>query len=251
MAKEKTRKKSANENNEVLKPLDEDLRFKYIGFGVYSKPRKDFFKSPEEKQKYQQRVKEFYKSHYTPFKEFTEVGRNLFSTADRIVLTISSLLLIISAFLPWMSFKSSWVSLSFTGWISFFKVTEYLDVIRLFNPNLLLYVYFPAALSLLAFLFGILTLIMIYLPAKNKESYQARLKRILGLQWYPLAGWLAFFIISIVGISLPFGDWMAESYGVKAVGDTITIVTFASLSGVGVWLSIAGLVLNAAKANDL
>ena len=39
MAKEKTKKKAESGNNEVLKPLDEDTRFKYIGFGVYSKPK--------------------------------------------------------------------------------------------------------------------------------------------------------------------------------------------------------------------
>jgi len=251
MAKEKTKKKAESGNNEVLKPLDEDTRFKYIGFGVYSKPKKDFFKSEEEKKKYEKSVAEYNKTHFTPFKEFTEVKRNLLSTTDKTALTISSLILILSAFLPWMSFKTSWVSMSFSGWLGFFKASEYTDIIRLFNPNLLVYVYIPALLSLLAFIFGILTLIVLYMPAKTQEGHRARLKKILGLHWLPLTLWMAFFAVSIVGISLPFGEWMSENYGVKAIGDNIGIATFASLSGIGVWLSIAGLVLNAVKSNDL
>ena len=114
-----------------------------------------------------------------------------------------------------------------------------------------MYVYIPALLSLLAFIFGILTLIMLFLPAGTRESYQARLKKVLGLHWLPLALWMAFFVVSIIGVRLPFGEWMSESYGVRAIGDSITVVTFATLSGIGVWLSIAGLVLNAVKSNDL
>ena len=95
-----------------------------------------------------------------------------------------------------------------------------------------------------------MTLVMLWTPSKSFDAYLARLKRVMSLQWWPLAIWMAFFIYSIVGVSLPFGEWIAEHYGVEAVGNSVNIVTFAALSGIGVWMSIAGLILNSVKSND-
>jgi len=250
MAKQKTKKNSEAENNEPLKPLDEETRFRYIGLEVFGKSDKDFFTSDQEKKQHEKTVEEYQKKNFSPFRGCTAVNRNLLTQTDKIVFTISSLILIISAFMPWMSFKTNWVSLKFTGLLGFFQASQYTDIINMFNPKLMLFVYVPALMALLAFVFGVVTLIAIYLPAKSPEGLQNRLKTIMGLQWWPLAIWLAFFIVSIVGISLPFGEWMAESYGVKGVSNQVNIVTFTSLSGIGVWMSIAAFVMNSVKAND-
>lgn len=250
MAKEKVKQKEKPDNSEVEKPLDENLRFQYIGFDVYGKKAKDLFKTEAEKKHYEQSVAQYEKEHYSPFRGMTAVKRDLLTGTDRIVLTISSLVLIISAFLPWLSFETNWVSLKFNGLLGYFQASQYFDIINMFNPKLMLFVYVPVLFSLLALLFGVVTLIMLYMPTKNKETLLARLKRVMGLQWFVLAGWLAFFVVAIIGVQLPFGDWMAENYGLKGVGDSVTVVSFATLSGIGVWMSIAALVMNAVKSND-
>jgi len=245
----KPTKKKAERPAEPTK-LDEKDRFRYIGFDVYGGSPKEFFKTEAELEKHRKAVQEYSKGHTSTFRSFTAVNQELLPLSNKIVLTISSIVLIISAFLPWMTFKSSWVSLSFTGLTGFFSASQYTDYLKLFNPNLMVFVYVPAILALLAFLFGILTLIMLYLPSKSFEGYLARLKRVMSLQWFVLAVWIAFFVVSIIGVNLPFGEWMNENYGVRAIGNNVNIVTFTTLAGIGVWLSIACLTLNAVKSND-
>ena len=253
MAKEKTKKKKEEpeENSEELKPLDETMRFRYIGFDVFGKKSRDFFKSKEEQKKYEESVEQYRSGHISTFREFTAVNQNVLPMLDKIVLTISSLVLIISCFLPWLSFESNWTSMTFTGLIGYFQASQFSDVISLFNPNLMIYVYVPTVMALLAFIFGIITLVLLWLPAKTLEGYLKRLKSFMRLGWYVLGIWLVFFVVSIVGISLPFGEWMAENYGVKGVGSSVNIAGFATLSGIGLWMSIAAFVLNSVKANDL
>ncbi|HEQ98985.1 MAG TPA: hypothetical protein ENO22_06570 [candidate division Zixibacteria bacterium] len=253
MAKEKTKKKKeeTEENLEESKPLDETTRFRYIGFDVFGKKSKDFFKSEEEQKEYEKSVEQYRSGHISTFREFTAVNQDVLPMLDKIVLTISSLVLVISGFLPWLRFESNWTSMSFRGLTGYFQVSQFSDVISLFNPNLMIYVYIPTLMAVLAFIFGIITLVFLWLPAKTFEAYLKRLKRFMSLGWYVLAVWLAFFIVSVVGISLPFGEWMAENYGVRGVGSSVNIVSFATLSGLGVWMSIAAFILNSVKANDL
>ncbi len=246
---QKPKKKKVESADEVIR-LDEKDRFRYIGFDVYGGSPKEYFKSEEELEKHRKAVQEYSKGHTSTFRSFTAVNQELLPLSNKIVLTISCLVLIVSAFLPWISFKSSWVSYSFAGLTGFFSASQYTDYLKLFNPNLMIFVYVPAALAFLAFIFGILTLIMLYLPYKSFEGYLSRLKRVMSLQWYVLGIWVAFFIFSIIGVSLPFGEWMSEHYGVRAVSDRVNVVTFTTLAGLGVWLSIGALTLNAVKSND-
>jgi hypothetical protein len=252
MAKEKTKKKKEEPEAKVedIKPLDENSRFRYIGFDVYGKSQKDFFKSEAEKKEHEKAVESFRSGHYSPFRSFTAVNQNLLPFTDKIVLTISSLVLIASVFLPWMRFQSNWTDMTFRGLTGIFQASQYTHVINMFNPNLMFFLYVPAILAFLAIIYGVLSLIFLWSSAKNFESYLKRLKRFMGLGWYVLAAWLAFFIVSIIGIGLPFGDWMNEHYGVRGIGSTVNLVTFVTLSGIGVWMSIAAFVLNSVKAND-
>jgi hypothetical protein len=252
MAKEKTKKKKEENEGKVedIKPLDENTRFRYIGFDVYGKSNKDFFKSEAEKKAHEEAVQKFRSGHYSPFRSFTAVNQNLLPLSDKIVLTISSLALIFSVFLPWVRFQSSWTHLTFRGLTGIFQASQYMHIINMFNPNLMFFLYVPAVLAFLALIFGVLNLVFLWSSAKSFDAYLKRLKRFMGLGWYVLAGWLAFFVISVIGINLPFGDWMNESYGVRGIGSTVNLITFVSLSGIGVWMSIAAFVLNSVKAND-
>lgn len=252
MAKEKIKKKKEEpeEKIEDIKPLDENTRFRYIGFDVYGKGSREFFKSETEKKKHEEAVEDYRTGHYSPFRSFTAVNQNLLPLSDKIILTISSLALIFSVFLPWMRFHSNWTDLSFMGITGIFQASHYTHIINMFNPDLMFFLYVPTVLAFLGLIFGIVTLIFLWSSAKSFESYSKRLKRLMGLGWYVLAAWLAFFVISIIGINLPFGEWMNENYGVRGIGSTVNLVTFVTLSGIGVWVSIAAFVLNSVKAND-
>jgi hypothetical protein len=249
MAEDKTKNKPEPKKPDRAQ-LEEDMRFRYIGFDVFSKPKGEYFKSEEEKKKHIDTVKKHLEGSYSPLRSFTAVHQDLLPFSNKIVLSIACLIMIASGFLPWMNFHSNWVDLQFSGILGLFQAGQHMHVIDLFNPTLKIFVYVPALLAFLALVFGLLTLIMLWSPAKNYEGYLRRLKLVMGLQWWPLAIWLAFFIYSIIGVNVPFGEWMAEHYGLRAIGDSFNLVSFTTLSGIGIWMSIAGLILNSVKAND-
>ncbi len=89
---------------------DPDLRFKYLGFEV--KPGKigNLFRSEDEKQSWIKRILEKRKSG-VKLREECSLTEPRVAPYERIVLTITSLLLIFSLFLPWFSgYKESEVA---------------------------------------------------------------------------------------------------------------------------------------------
>ena len=83
--------------------VTEETRYKYIGFDVYPKKPKKFWKSEEEKTKLLDEVKKKVSRTAVEERDHSLVRATVFTRVDRLVLTVASLALTISLVLPWFS----------------------------------------------------------------------------------------------------------------------------------------------------
>ncbi len=242
MAEKETKKDSS---------FDPDLRYKYIGFDVYGGKVSEFFKSEEEKEKYEISVAEYNKTHFAPLRSGTAVRANLLALLDRVVLTIASLGLVVGSLLPWFKVDSIYGTLTMPGLLTFSSVSDYSDIIGMFNSMLPNLPYIFSGIATLSLIFGLASLIAMYLPARDVDQRASRLKHILGWQYLPLTLWCGMFIYLTVGFDIPMGAEVANIYMIKGLGSKFNIVTFWVMAQPALWVTFAGLVVNAVKSNDL
>jgi len=228
-----------------------DLRYRYIGYEVFPSKVKEFFKSDAEKKHYEEQVEEYTKTHNSSMRSGTAVSANLLGTTDRIVLTLTSIGLIAGAILPWFSVSSIYGNLKIPGLTGFSAISHLSGLIAQASGALPTLVYVFSGLALLSLFFGIATLIMLYLPSKDKSAALARLKHILGWQYLPLTIWAGVFIYLIIGVSIPFGEEISNIYMIKGLGSKFNIVTFWAFAQPALWVAFCSLVINAVKSNEL
>lgn len=82
--------------------FDPDKRFKYVGFEVHTGKIKDLFKSEAEKEKLVEKIRAKRKRG-TRLREETTFDVPRVAVYEKVVLTVTSLVLIFSLFLPWFS----------------------------------------------------------------------------------------------------------------------------------------------------
>lgn len=228
-----------------------DLRYKYIGFDVYGSKVKKFFSSEEEKELHEQAVKDYSKSHYSSIRSGTEVAKNLLPTSNKIVLTLTSLGLIVGSLMPWFSVSSIYGERTVAGVTAFSAFSDLMGVLSNFSGMFAVLIYVFTGLAVASLLFGVLTLVMLYMPSKSKESALARLKLVLGWQYLPIIAWIGLFIYLIVGIAIPFGEEISNIYMIRGLGSRFNIVTFWVFAQPALWITFASLIVNAVKSNDL
>lgn len=90
--------KKSDENKRIA---DTD-RFRYIGFDVFPGKPKDLFKSDAEKEKYEKLIEEK-RAKGDVLREQCTLLENRISGLDRLVLTVASIVIVLSLFLPWYS----------------------------------------------------------------------------------------------------------------------------------------------------
>lgn len=225
-----------------------DERFRYIGFDVFPKGNVEFWKNDSEKQAHLAHVREAGGKFVPLSRSNSIVAAGSVSTPERVMLTITSLLLAVSPFLPWFAFTRGDVKFSYSGISLLFQsgaVKEFLGLGPgiLTNSFLLLLV-----LMLLSAGFGLATLVFLYSGAQNgSESYLSRLHKIMMWHYLPLVGWVVFFAMTAPTTELPYGP----SLGLVEVGDHLSIGTLVAGSSVGFWIPFASLWVNAIKGNDL
>jgi len=228
-----------------------DVRYRYIGFDVYGSKVKKFFKSEEEKKQHEQAVKEYGASHYSSIRSGTEVAKELLPTSNRIVLTLTSLGLIIGSLLPWFSVSSIYGVKKAAGILTFSAFSNVMGILSKFSGMFSILTYVFSGLAVLSLIFGILTLLMLYIPSKDRGATLGRLKHVLGWQYLPLIAWFGLFAYLIVGIYIPFGEEISNIYNIHGLGSRFNIVTFWVFAQPALWLTFASLIINSVKSNDL
>jgi len=111
-----------NKKNEKEDEISEDLRYKYIGFDIFPKKAKGFWKDEEEKRKHLKKVKEERSQAALLDRDHSLVKVSAFSKTDKIVVSIASFLLAICLFLPWFSLRGENLHSTYTGLGFIFKL---------------------------------------------------------------------------------------------------------------------------------
>lgn len=225
-----------------------DERFRYIGFDVFPKSVREFWKDDSEKQAHLAHVRETGGKFVPLSRSNSIVAAGSISRPERVMLAVTSLLMAVSPFLPWFAFTRGDVKFSYSGISLLFgtgAVKEYLAL----GPGILTSSFvLLLVLMLLSAGFGVATLVFLYSGAKNgSESNLTRLHRIMMWHYLPLVGWVVFFSMTASSAELPYGP----SLGLLEVGDRLSLGTLVAASSVGFWIPFATLWVNAIKSNDL
>jgi ABC-type multidrug transport system fused ATPase/permease subunit len=236
-----------NKKNEQESETSEDLRFKYIGFEIFPQKVKSFWRSEEEKREYLEKVKQDKSQASLLERDHSLVKVSIFSKADKIVLAVSSFLLAISLFVPWFSVRGENLHHSYIGLGVIFKLGTLFGYASssgfggVVSSVLLLFIILSSCAV------GVLSLLSIFKKYDEFEGYLTNLKKTLKLNLIPLALWVVLLFISIIGMPTPF----AKSMGVKGLGNSFNIISLFALSSYGMWFSLACLIINCVKINDL
>ncbi len=222
-------------------------RFRYIGFDVYPSKAKKIFKDQAEEQLYLDQLKKKKKELQSFERDYSLVYLPSFAQTDKMVLTVFSILLTASFFLPWFSFTWANRSYSFSALTSLLNLTQIGDFLALGGTNALVTVILMALFMILSFLLGLANLLSLFTKAKDQEKYWKRLKKLARIGYLPILIWLAVLIISIVGFNTPIWDLI----GVNKLGEKFNIINLIRLSSFGTWLAFGSLVVNSSIAGEI
>jgi hypothetical protein len=226
---------------------EDDLRYKYIGFDVYSSRAKKFWRDPEEEKRYLEEVKKRKEKGEREERDHSLIAVPIFSPVEKWILTVSSVLMILCLFLPWFTFTRGESVMRYNVMQYLFNFGILMTYSGLGGALLgVLAVIFPVAM-LTSLLFGILNLLALYSKTNSEEGYLRKVKKTLRLNFIPFLLWIAAVIISIVGVAAP----LASAFGVNQLKDNFDVITLVSISGIGLWISLGCWILNSVKANDL
>ena len=234
-----------NKKTEVRVP--EETRYKYIGFDVYPKKAKKFWRSEEEKKKCLEETKQKSSESAVVERDHSIVRAAVFSRVDRMVLTITSFLLTVSLFLPWFSLRGETFHTQVIGVGFFLKMGTLFGYAALSGPLFSVFVVLVGLTILSSFGAGLISLLAIYKKHSDVESYLTNLKKKLKLNLIPLVLWAALIVISTIGMSTPFADALK----IGGFGDSFNVINFFALSSFGMWLSLPCVIINCTKISDL
>ncbi len=235
------------QNQKDEERVSEETRFKYIGFDIYPKKAKDFWKTEEEKRNYLEEVRKRSSESTLAEKDHSLVRAAVFSKVDRMVLTITSFLLTVSLFLPWFSLRGDYFHSKVIGLGYFFKLGTLFGYAPLSGALFSVFVVLVALTILFSFVAGLVSLLSIHKKYNDAESYLTNLKKRLKLNLIPLILWVALIVISTIGMPTPFADALK----IGGIGDSFTVVNLFALSSYGVWLSLPSVIMNCVKISDL
>lgn len=89
-----------NQKNDAQQEVSEETRFKYIGFEIYPGKTKEFWQNEEEKKKFLEEVRQKGSQSTLLERDHSLVKVKVFSSVDKLILTITSILMVVSLFLP-------------------------------------------------------------------------------------------------------------------------------------------------------
>ena len=221
-----------NQRSSSSEKVSEEDRFKYVGFEIYPGKTKDFWESEEEKNKYLEERRQKKSQSSLLEREHCLIKTVLFSKADKVILTFTSLLMVASLFLPWFSVKN-------VGSLFFFGIGK-LPVTGVLFGLFMVVMILTIISSAVA---GVISLLALYKKETDKEIYLTNLKKKLKLNYIPLILWGVVIIISMIGMSTSSPD--------SPLGGSFNIINLFTVSSIGLWLSLPSLIINCVKISDL
>jgi len=225
-----------------IKP--EELRYNYLGFEYEPGKLKEFWASEDEKKKFVDKIRGRLGKPRAIERDFSVINANLMNRADRIIISIASILMIISLFLPYYHFDAFGSSVMGSpvsyflnlGYISNFVAWGDLVIKLVFGLSIIMIIVSPAI--------GIINLMALN-TGMTKPNYFARLKNIGKLNILALLLYLVLFILFALGHTNPFG-----SLGIEALGDNLSFGSLIGLASFSMWLNIGAHFLGSIPAME-
>ncbi|MCP4581714.1 MAG: hypothetical protein GY839_08840 [candidate division Zixibacteria bacterium] len=223
----------------------EELRYNYLGFEYEPGKLKEFWASDDEKKKFVDKIRARLGKNRTIERDFSVVNANQINKADRIIISIASIFLLLSFFLPYYNFEAFGSSISGSpisyfmnlGYVSNFVAWGGLVVKLVFVLSILMILISPAV--------GVLNLIALN-TGLTKPNYFARLKSVGRLNIITLLLYLFLFVLVSLGHANPFG-----SLGIEALGENLSLGSLLGICSFSMWLSIGAHFLGSLPAMEL
>jgi hypothetical protein len=222
-----------------------ELRFNYLGFEYLPGKLKEFWASEDEKKKYLEKIRERRNTQISMERDFSIVNAGLLNKADRIFISLASVLMILSLFMPYYSFTAfgrhvSGMSLSYLfniGYVSNITAWGSLLMKLILVMSVILIIISPVV--------GIINILALN-KSQNKPDYYKGVKSAGRLNVIALLLYLLFFVLLATGQANPFG-----SLGIEALGETLSLGSLIRMSGYAIWVNLGAHILGMLPALEL
>jgi hypothetical protein len=242
-----TEKKASAKRTPTESLPDPDERFRYIGFGIYPKKAPRFWKSDKEAAKYAERV------HLGAGKSMEDRGSSMLyvvpiSGADRVIITVVALMLLVSLVLPWVHYASTsgtevrllWpgaLGMLFGGFDTAFGGGLWVGLSAILG----------VVLMVLTPVLGLWILASLWTKAKSDDAFFKRLRLPLNLGYVLFFAGILGAVLSFAGGEIPgYASW-----GIRGMGESYGILTLLSVLSYGAYVPIAMGLVAGVKSSDL
>jgi len=223
----------------------EELRYNYLGFEYTPGKLKEFWASDEEKKKFVDKIRQRLKGHHSVERDASVVNANQINKADTIAISVASVVMVISLFIPYYNFEAFGANIT-GGPLSFLANLGYVGNFAAWG-NILYKLILALAVFMIFFspIVGVLTFITVN-TNKGKADYFDKLKKIGKLNILAILLYVILFVLVASGQSNPFG-----SLGIEALGENLTLGSLLGLASFSMWVNIAAHFLSSLLAMEL
>ncbi len=227
------------------KKPDSDAIYRYLGFDVYPGNVEDFWKSDDEKKRFVRQVKARDGQISILDRDTAILNIKSMTAVDKAVSIIGGAILILAFFLPVYSIDPSGRGISGSA-ISFFLNLPFIGSYAAWGGIAMILTIIIFSLLLLSCpVAGILNILGVL--NKNKgDKYLETVKKFNRFTYIPILLYAVLFIILLFGGPHPFG-----SLGIDGIGESLSLLAIFTMTGVGFWLNIVGLILGFAQARGI
>ncbi len=220
---------------------DPSVRYRYIGFEVFPKEKKPFFSSEEEKKRYLTHLEE---KKSEEEREFSLLFVSSFNKVERAIIFIAALALVASPVLPWFFLPTPRGNEMFLGFSLLATLVDEMGPLFGISPLTAVGAGLVLLNLVLAPLGGVLLFLALFSKGSDPANPYRRTKKLLGLHFIPLIGYLLIFGLSTAGFTAPGSSLPIFREGFDIFG-------LFSCAGWGFWAVFVAHLLAAVKSADL
>ncbi len=227
------------------KKPDSDAIYRYLGFDFYPGNVEDFWKSDDEKKRFVRQVKARDGQISILDRDTAILNIKSMTAVDKAVSIIGGAILILAFFLPVYSIDPSGRGISGSA-ISYFLNLPFIGSYAAWGGIVMVLTMIIFAFLLLSCpVAGVLNILGVL--NKNKgDKYLETVKKFNRFTFIPILLYALLFIILLFGGPHPFG-----SLGIGGIGESLSLLAIFTLTGIGFWLNIVGLIVGFAQARGI
>lgn len=215
-------------------------RYRYIGFDVFPKKSKPIFDSPEDEKKQLEKVRSRKLGLFSLEREHSLIEVPVLSAFDKtLVLSLSiAVLLSILVFPVANVYVKGIGEISYSGLQLLLNFQTFSSYLAFAAPQVTVAIALALAFIVLGGVIALIQLITVLTVWKSQNS--RGLERVNRLGILPALLLLAALTTSLFSVPTPVWSLL----GVDELGTNFNIITFISLTSWGLWLMLAGLIMN-------